>query len=105
MNIEEYASRKKAIQEQHDEQLKLLNKEFALDNNPVKIGDVIKDHYKIIRVEKFILSSTTLGVPILKYRGTRLTAKGEPSKRDKDDNAVYQNNITEINGKPYKFEE
>lgn len=105
MNKEEYLSRKKAIQEQHDEQLKLLNKEYALENNPVKIGDVIKDHYKIIRVEKFILCSSMHNTPMLKYRGTRLTAKGEPSKREKDDNAVYQNNITEINGKPYKFEE
>lgn len=105
MNKEEYLSKKRALQEQHDEQLKLLNKEFALDNNPVKVGDVIKDHYKIIRVEKFILSMTMNGTPILKYRGTRLTAKGEPAKREKDDNAIYQNNITEINGKPYKFEE
>ena len=105
MNKEEYLSKKRAIQEQHDEQLKLLNKEFALDNNPVKVGDVIKDHYKIIRVEKFILSSAMNGTPILKYRGTRLTAKGEPAKREKDDNAIYQNNVTEINGKPYKFEE
>ena len=105
MNKEEYLSKKRAIQEQHDEQLKLLNKEFALDNNPVKVGDVIKDHYKIIRVEKFILSSTMNGTPMLKYRGIRLTAKGEPAKREKDDNAIYQNNITEINGKSYKFEE
>lgn len=105
MNKEEYLSKKRAIQEQHDEQLKLLNKEFAIDNNPVKVGDVIKDHYKIIRVEKFFLSNTMNGTPMLKYRGIRLTAKGEPTKREKYDNAIYQNNITEINGKSYKFEE
>lgn len=105
MSKEEFLSRKKAIQEQHDELLKLLYKEFALENNPVNVGDVIKDHYKFIRVEKFTLCSSIHNTPMLKYRGTRLTAKGEPYKRETDDNTIYQSNITEINGNPYEFEE
>lgn len=105
MNKEEYLKAKKVLEEEFEEKKKQLAKEFASSNNPVKIDDVIKDHYKIIRVEKFFLATTFKGTPILKYRGTRLTAKGEPAKREKDDNAIYQNNITEINGKSYKFEE
>lgn len=105
MNKEEYVKAEKALKEEFEEKRKQLAREFASSNNPVKIGDVIKDHYKIIRVEKFFLTTTFKGTPILKYRGTRLTAKCEPAKRNKEDNAVYQNNITEINGIRYKFEE
>lgn len=105
MNKEEYLKAEKALKEEFEAKKQQLARDFAISNNPVKIDDVIKDHYKIVRVEKFFLATTFKGTPILKYRGTRLTAKGEPSKRDKEDNAVYQNNITEINGIRYKFEE
>ena len=105
MNKEEYLKAKKALEAEFEEKKKRLAREFVFSNNHVKRDDVIKDHYKIIRVEKCFLATTFKGTPILKYRGTRLTEKGEPAKREKDDIAIYQNNITEINGKPYKFEE
>ena len=106
MNKEEFLKAEKALKEEFEAKEKQLLKEFAYSNNDVKIGDIITDHYKTIRVEK-LLWTRSFGnpFPCMVYRGVRLNKKGEPSKRDKEDNAVYQKNITEINGIRYKFEE
>ena len=105
MNKEEYLKAKKVLEEEFEDKKNKLALEFACSNNPVKIGDVITDHYKTIRVEKlfwgYYYSSP---FPCMYYRGIRLTKKGEPVKRDADDNRVSQMDIKEINGKPYKCE-
>lgn len=105
MNKEEYLKAKKALEEECEIKKKHLARKFAYSNNPVKIGDIITDHYKTIRVEKF-LCGYDFGsrFPCMYYRGTRLSKKGEPVKRDADDNRVSQTDIREINGKPYKYE-
>jgi hypothetical protein len=105
MNKEEYLKAKKVLEEEFEEKKKKLALEFAYSNNPVKIGDVITDHYKTIRVEK-LFWGYNFGNPFscMFYRGTRLNKKGEPMKRDADDNRVAQTYIREINGKPYKYE-
>lgn len=105
MNKEEYLKSKKALEEEFEEKKKQLVREFAFSNNPVKIGDIITDYYKTIRVEK-LLCGYHFGspMPCMFYRGTRLNKKGEPAKREADDNRVSQTNIREINGKPYKYE-
>lgn len=106
MNKEEYKKAEKALIEEFGIKKEQLAREFAFSHNPVKIGDIITDHYKTIRVEKF-LWGYTFGVPYLPcmyYRGVRLTKKGEPSKREADDNRVTQTDIREINGKKYRYE-
>jgi hypothetical protein len=105
MNKEEYIKAEKAIKEEFEGKRKQLAREFAFSNNPVKIGDVISDHYRTIRVLK-LLWGRNLGdpFPCMVYRGVRLTKKGEPSKREADDNRVAQTDIKEINGKPYKYD-
>lgn len=105
MNKEEYMKSKAALEEEFCNSKKELDKDFALSNNPVKIGDIITDHYKTIRVEKFIIGySYSSNLPCMFYRGTRLNKKGEPAKREADDNRVSQNDIKTINGKPYKYD-
>ena len=105
MNKEEYLKAKKALEEECEIKKKHLAKEFAYSNNPVKIGDIITDHYKTIHVLKlFYGHKFGYPLPCMFYRGVRLTKKGEPSKRDADDNRVAQTDIREINGKPYKYE-
>lgn len=105
MNKEEYLKAKKILEEEFEAKKKQLAREYAYSNNDVKIGDVITDHYKTIRVEKFLLGyDFGSQMPCMFYRGTRLNKKGEPMKRDADDNKVSQTAIREINGKPYKFE-
>lgn len=103
MDKKEYEDRLSALKVEFSAKQKELAKEFALSNNPVKIGDIITDHYKTIRVERF---SWGFGFkqPCVYYSGTRLTKKGEPAKREAEDNVVVQENIKEINGHPYKFE-
>lgn len=105
MNREEYLKAKKILEEEFEAKKKSLAREFACTNNPVKIGDIITDHYKTIRVEK-LLCGYDYGsrFPCMYYRGTRLSKKGEPVKRDADDNRVSQTDIRQINGKPYKYE-
>ncbi len=105
MNKEEYLKAKKALEEECEIKKKHLAREFAFSNNPVKIGDIITDHYKTIRVEK-LLYGYNLGTPFscMFYCGTRLNKKGEPAKRNTDANRVAQVDIREINGKPYKYE-
>ena len=105
MNIDEYIKAEKAIKEEFEGKRKQLAREFAFSNNPVKIGDIVTDHYKTIRVEK-LLWGHNFGTPFscMFYRGTRLNKKGQIAKRDSYDNRVAQTDIKEINGKPYKYE-
>lgn len=105
MNKEEYLKAKKALEAEFEEKKKQLAREFALSNNPVKIDDIITDHYKTIRVLKFLWGyDFGSHMPCMFYRGTRLTKNGQPAKRDSYDNRVAQTDIREINGKPYKYE-
>lgn len=105
MNKDKYVKAEKALKEEFEEKRKQLAREFAFSNNPVKIGDIITDHCKTIRVEK-LLWGRNFGYtfPCMFYYGTRLTKKGEPAKRNTDANGVAQTDIREINGKPYKYE-
>lgn len=104
-NKEEFLKAEKVLKEEFEAKKKQLLKELAFSNNPVKIGDIITDHYKTICVEE-LLYDYNLGTPFscMFYRGTRLNKKGKPMKLGADDNIVAQTNIREINGKPYKYE-
>ena len=105
MNKEEYLKAKKALEAEFEEKKKQLAREFAYSNNDVKIGDIITDHYKTIRVEKLLWGyDYGSNMPCMFYRGTRLNKKGKPVKREADDNRISQTDIREINGKPYKYE-
>lgn len=105
MNKEEYLKVKKALEAEFEEKKKQLAREFAYSNNDVKIGDIITDHYKTIRVEKFLWGYDFFShMPCMFYRGTRLTKNGQLAKREAEDNRVAQTDIREINGRPYKYE-
>ncbi|MBR1526243.1 MAG: hypothetical protein IJ640_06240 [Prevotella sp.] len=105
MSKEEYLKAKKALEEEFGAKKKKLAREFAYSNNPVKIGDIIKDHYKIIRVEELSWNyDFCTRNPCMYYHGTRLNKKGKPMRRDADDNSMSQMIIREINGNPYKYE-
>lgn len=104
MNKEEFLKAEKALKEEFEEKMKQLAREFTFSNNPVKVGDVITDHYKTIRVEKLLWTRNFGNPPYMVYSGTRLNKNGQPAKREADNNMVAQKNIKEINGKPYKFE-
>ena len=73
--------------------LKSLAKEYAFSNNPYKIGDVVIDKIKTIKIEKI---QFTLGgfqsTPECVYTGIELTKKGDPNKKG-NKRSVYQSNI------------
>ena len=105
MNKEEFLKAEKVLKEEFEAKKKQLAREFAYSNNDVKIGDIITDHYKTIRVLKFLWCYDFVSrMPCMFYRGTRLNKKGEPVKREADDNRISQTDIREINGKQYKYE-
>ena len=95
MNKEEYDTATTDEIKNHKRRMASIAIEFATSNNPVKIGDKIKDHHKYLMVDKMI---TSLGqrYPCMVYEGKLLTAKGAPFKNGKP-GAVYQSNLKDIN--------
>lgn len=93
MTKEEYNNEIKSIKEECDRKLTELAKRFALANNPYKIGDIIKDHYHIIQIQKIGIS-LIYSVPACVYSGIQLTAKLQPAKRQTD-TTMYQRNVKE----------
>jgi hypothetical protein len=82
MTQEEYKSKFDEINNDFQLKLKSLAKEYAISNNPYKIGDVVTDHMGSIKIEQI---QFTLGggkyLPECAYTGIELTKKGEPNKR------------------------
>ena len=93
----------KLDEEYRQKKTELINS-YLQSINPIKIGDVIEDHYHIIKVEKmeYYPSASIKDLNIL-YVGTRLTKKGTPHIKGAYDNAVYLASVRFINGKSYKF--
>ena len=93
-----------ALQRECNDKQMELRKQYAIEHNPVRVGDIVTDHYHTIRVEKMSI----YGHPIsfMLYRGTELTRQGVPKKRQPvPDNPAFQNNVESINGEPYKYME
>ena len=104
MTAKEFQKKRMALQQECDDKQKELRKQYAIEHNPVKVGDIVTDHYHTIRVEKMSIYGHP--VPYMVYQGTELTKQGVPKKRQpKPDNPAFQNNVKSINGKPYKYEE
>lgn len=104
MTAKELQEKMIALQREFIEKQSVLLKQYAIEHNPVKVGDIVTDHYHTIRVERMGVYGHP--VPFMRYHGTELTKQGEPKKRQPvPDNPAYQNNVVGINGVPYKYEE
>ena len=104
MTAKELQEKCMALQRECNDKQNELRKQYAIEHNPVKVGDIVTDHYHTIRVEKM----RAYGFPIsfMQYRGTELTKQGVPKKRQPvPDKPVFQSNVKSINGKPYKYVE
>lgn len=102
--IELIAKIKKA-RENFELECKNIKKLYAVENNPVKVGDIIVDKYSTrLKVEKWLIYCGTEinSVPYLVYKGIRVTDSGSKSKIQ-DYNEVRQIYIKEINNKPYNY--
>lgn len=80
MNIEELNEGLEEIREESIRKERELKVKFARENNPVNIGDIVKDHMATIIVESITMSHGIYDIPCCIYRGTRLKKNGEPYK-------------------------
>jgi hypothetical protein len=90
MIVQEYISRKNILIKEHDKKMKELNKEYALSNNTVKIGDIVTDHIGSVKVEKILLWGSI--EPSCVYRGIEYTKAGKPYKKGSERD-VFQINL------------
>lgn len=104
MTAKELREKCMALQRECNDKQMELRKQYAIEHNPVKVGDIVTDHYHTIRVEKIGIYGCP--VPYMVYHGTELTKQGIPKKRQPvPDQPVFQNSVRSINGEPYKYVE
>ena len=96
MKLLEYTARRLEIQEKHKAELNALAVEFAKANNPVKVGDVLTDHFERIVVDDIVIFMSRTN-PECIYHGYVLTKKGV-LRVDMKRATIYQSNLRTING-------
>lgn len=98
MTKEDLAKEISELQQQHEKDKYALHKKYAFANNPYKVGDIVTDHYKTVKIERIGIY-VGLGETCCKYTGQVLRKDGQPAK-DQKDNTVFQMNIPELNKTP-----
>lgn len=103
MTPEELTKQCLELQKECNDKQMALRIQFAQEHNPVKVGDIVTDHYHTIRVEN--MSVYGHPIPYMRYTGIAMTKKGVPAKRQPcPREPVFQSNIEAINGQPYSYE-
>lgn len=95
MTKEEYITQRNELLKKHESELKVIAKEFAFSNNPYKIGDIITDHVKSIKIQQIQWSFVSFSSDKLSecvYKGIQLLKNGKPSVK-KTGTYIYQSNI------------
>lgn len=84
MTEEQFNLTEEKLKQDYDLKRRSLAKEYAFSNNYIKIGDIIEDHYQIIKVRKIkftISSSISKELPYCVYEGELLTKTLKVRKR------------------------
>ena len=84
MTLEEYKKKQLDLKADYELACRRLREEYALSNNPYKIGDIIEDHIgkgRIRKVAAIYIAFTDI-MPTLVYECDNLTKKGEIQKRE-----------------------
>ena len=106
MTDKEFEKEKEQIEVDYKNKKQELYEKYALSNNPYKIGDIIKDHYHIIKIKKIMYtiihnkpSCVYFGTPLKslksRWKNTVLLTPKKFGKFVKDDEIVYQINVKE----------
>lgn len=90
MDLEQYKSKIKQIDQKAILRKRHVAKEFALANNKISIGDIISDHIGKIKVIEINIHFSN--PPQCIYVGLELKKDGTVTKREKIRN-VYQSNL------------
>ncbi len=97
MTPEEYKSKIEAIKLKADIEENTVAKEYALSNNPVKVGDIIKDHIGTLKVKAIKwCKGYTYDLPTCVYSGVELKADGITPCKKQTGRYVYQSNLKKI---------
>ena len=93
MNLEEFNTRKLAIENDRKQKINELYRKFALSNSPVKIGDIVTDRFNYsILVDKIAVYVGMGEMPECSYSGIIITKKGVAHKSGKRE-TVYQSSL------------
>lgn len=92
MTTVEYKNKLAELANEYEAKKRKVITEYALSNNPYKVGDMITDHSSTIKIEKIQPYLGYNELPICLYTGTQYTKKGEISKKQ-DYTKIYQRNI------------
>lgn len=93
MTKEQYEQAIKELKDVFESDKKDIDRKYALAKCPYKIGDIVKDHFHILKIEKLNLCYN-YGGPSIVFTGIELDKKLTPTKRQSD-NKAYQDNIKE----------
>jgi hypothetical protein len=82
MKKEEYIKKLIEIRENQEKLERELKIEYAMANNPYKVGDIFEDHIGKIQIEiiKFTVMPFSEGIPQCKYFGIQFKKDGKPFK-------------------------
>lgn len=92
MTLEEYKNRLAELTKEFNRRKNTIAREYAISNNPYKVGDILQDHCQIIKVEQIKWAFNFKGDSQCVYYGTHLTQKLEPKKKQ-DNSCMYQDNV------------
>ncbi len=92
MDFIEYNNERNRIDNEAWHLKRILNREYALSHNNVKIGDIVTDHLGSVQIESIRIYHHE--PPSCIYRGTCYTKTGKPCKLGKKRD-LYQININE----------
>jgi cell shape-determining protein MreC len=93
MDLITYNTKLKEIEKTYDDSKLELLIQYAKENNPYKIGDVITDHIGSIQIESFKVAKVFNGdASEMVYFGVELKKDGTP-KKNGDKRNVFQSNI------------
>lgn len=81
MTEQEYQKRLMSIRNESRKQECELAVEYAMSNNPYKVGDIIQDRIGRLRIEKIEVKRMFYGYPYCIYFGVELKKDGTPHKR------------------------
>lgn len=95
MKKQDYDLRKKELLATYTSSMRALQSSFALENNPHKIGDIVKDFQGWMKIEN-VFPSLKFGnnYPECRYTGIELTLKMVP-KLKQSGRGLFQSNVLE----------
>lgn len=80
MSEQEYKQKLSDLKNQFDKDKQKIDREYALSKNPYKIGDIVKDHHSILKIESVKWGYCYGGVDCI-FKGVELKIDLTPSKK------------------------